>query len=133
MTTPTEEYQSKLRTVTQILDLIQPHDTIVAGCTGDEPVEVLRELHTIHDQVSDIKVLLFGLPEPYEFAMNPKYSDVFYTASSFSVVPVPPMRGGQCISCHRMGMMPLIPRAVCESSIRTGISGVPRCQTAMDM
>ena len=84
MTTPTEEYQSKLRTVTQILDLIQPHDTIVAGCTGDEPVEVLRELHTIHDQVSDIKVLLFGLPEPYEFAMNPKYSDVFYTASSFS-------------------------------------------------
>lgn len=84
MTTPAEEYRSKLRTVPQILNLIQSHQSIVAGCTGDEPVEVLRELHTIHGRVEDVKVLLFGLPEPYEFAVDPKYKDVFYTASSFS-------------------------------------------------
>ncbi|KAB8291455.1 acetyl-CoA hydrolase/transferase family protein [Bifidobacterium avesanii] len=84
MTDFAQEYRAKLRTVPQILDLIHSHDTIVAGSSGDEPIQVLRELHTIADRVEDVKVLLYGLPEPFEFATNPAYRGSFRTVSSFS-------------------------------------------------
>lgn len=65
-----DEYQAKKGTVENALDYIQSGDHIALGFYGNEPVALLRQLHTIAPRVEGVKVWTGMLKEDYPFAMD---------------------------------------------------------------
>ena len=65
--TKRELYESKFISIPQALEKIQSGDTIAVGHYGNEPRNLLRQLHTIRDRVEDVTVWINNPSEEYPF------------------------------------------------------------------
>ena len=68
--TKRELYESKFISIPQALEKIQSGDTIAVGHYGNEPRNLLRQLHTIRDRVEDVTVWINNPSEEYPFVMD---------------------------------------------------------------
>lgn len=64
------DYTYKKKTVKEALGLINSGDYISIGSYGNEPIAFLRELHTIADNVENVKMWNGILNEDYPFVMD---------------------------------------------------------------
>lgn len=65
-----EEYQEKRCSVKDALKYIQSGDCIIHAHYGDEPISFLRQLHTIADRVTNVRVWASLMKEDYPFMMD---------------------------------------------------------------
>lgn len=78
-----EEYKRKQISLDEALKKIKDGDQIITGLGGGEARYILRNLHTIANQVQDVTVTTCLSVENYEFFMNPQYNRSFYTETWF--------------------------------------------------
>ncbi len=64
-------YESKNRTIPELLSLIRSHDCVVTGTDSDAPVTILNELHSIGSRVEDVWVVK-GADRIYPFMTMPE-------------------------------------------------------------
>lgn len=84
-----EIYKSKLRTVSEALQLVKSNDFLVCGLGGSEPIGLLNELHTIRDNGVRGCELSNTLPMGnYEFMLNPDYRDTIHVNGWFYTTPM---------------------------------------------
>ena len=68
--TKREIYESKFISIPEALEKIRSGDTIAVGHYGNEPRNLLRQLHTIRDRVEDVTVWINNPSEEYPFIMD---------------------------------------------------------------
>ena len=64
-------YESKKRTIPELLSLIRSNDCVVTGTDSDAPVSILNELHTIGDRVDNVWIVK-GADRVYPFMTMPE-------------------------------------------------------------
>ncbi len=76
-------YNSKKKTLAEILSFVCSDSTIAAGTAAMAPHEFLSNIHTISPAISNVQILSCLLVEKYEFYTNPEYKDRFFSNSLF--------------------------------------------------
>ncbi len=79
---------SKIITLQQALDLVNPNDYIVTGMAVAEAKDFMSKLHTIADKVDDITVTNCIPMADHEFFANPKYHSKFMVETWFYTGPL---------------------------------------------
>ena len=99
--TKKELYESKKRTLQECHDVIQSGDTIMHAGYGDEPINLLRQLHTIADRVKDVNVWVGLGNDRYLFNVLPDMAGKINTLTVFY--------GQNCREAHPRGNVTLLP------------------------
>lgn len=73
-------YETKLRSIEEILDLVTPNATIVVGMTPMEPKLLLQNLHRA-DKANNVTVFTCLNMGNYDFYLNPDHKGRFMNAS----------------------------------------------------
>lgn len=68
-----EQYESKFISVEEALGKIRSNDTLVAGHYGNEPRNLMRQLHTIGGRVSGVSVWTNNPSEDYPFIQDERF------------------------------------------------------------
>ena len=95
--TKRELYESKFISIPQALEKIQSGDTIAVGHYGNEPRNLLRQLHTIRERVEDVTVWINNPSEEYPFVMDNSLKGKIDLISAFYGAPSedPRLRTGE--------------------------------------
>jgi len=78
-----ELYKRKVASVEEALQEIKSGQELACGLVTCEPMEMLRNLHTIRDRVENVSVVTALLLNEYEFFMNPEMKGHFLMNSWF--------------------------------------------------
>lgn len=82
-------YSNKVKTMTEILQMIKSDDFIITSLGGSEPITILSELHRIKEYgVTGCDVTNCLPMANYEFIKNPDYADVIFTNGWFYSPPL---------------------------------------------
>ena len=84
---PSVLYKQKLRTVSDAVSLVQPHQTIVAAMAAAEPVGLLSELSHHRAHLHDITIAVCLPLRKYDFLLQPEMSGHFFTENWFYGAP----------------------------------------------
>ena len=71
--TKEELYRSKVISIDEALSKIKSGDFISCGAYGDEPLELLSNIHKIADRVENVRIWTHLTQRPYEYAFNDAY------------------------------------------------------------
>ena len=71
--TKEELYRSKVVSIDEALSKIKSGDFISCGAYGDEPLELLSNIHKIADRVENVRIWTHLTQRPYEYAFNDAY------------------------------------------------------------
>ena len=86
--TKREIYESKFISIPEALEKIRSGDTIAVGHYGNEPRNLLRQLHTIRDRVEDVTVWINNPSEEYPFIMDNSLKGRIDLLSAFYGAPL---------------------------------------------
>ena len=86
--TKREIYESKFISIPEALEKIRSGDTIAVGHYGNEPRNLLRQLHTIRDRVEDVTVWINNPSEEYPFIMDNRLKGRIDLLSAFYGAPL---------------------------------------------
>lgn len=86
--TKREIYESKFISIPAALEKIRSGDTIAVGHYGNEPRNLLRQLHTIRDRVEDVTVWINNPSEEYPFIMDNRLKGRIDLLSAFYGAPL---------------------------------------------
>ena len=105
--TKRELYESKFISIPQALEKIQSGDTIAVGHYGNEPRNLLRQLHTIRDRVEDVTVWINNPSEEYPFIMDNSLKGKIDLLSAFYGGPLRKIHASGRVSFapHNMHML----------------------------
>ena len=100
---PQEYYKSKLGTVQDALDLIQPGDSLVWTIHGNEPKVFLDNLHTIAERLTgpvELWSCVHRFPHEVSSSTDPKYHNLHMQTFFYD---------GQARQCHPSGRISYFP------------------------
>ena len=86
--TKREIYESKFISIPEALEKIRSGDAIAVGHYGNEPRNLLRQLHTIRDRVEDVTVWINNPSEEYPFIMDNSLKGRIDLLSAFYGAPL---------------------------------------------
>ena len=86
--TKREIYESKFISIPEALEKIRSGDTIAVGHYGNEPRNLLRQLHTIRDRVEDVTVWISNPSEEYPYIMDNSLKGRIDLLSAFYGAPL---------------------------------------------
>lgn len=84
---PSDLYKQKRRTLTEAVNLVQPHQTIVAAMAAAEPVGLLSELSLHRTRLQDVTIAVCLPLRKYDFLLQPEMSGHFFTENWFYGAP----------------------------------------------
>lgn len=86
--TKREIYESKFISIPEALEKIRSGDTIAVGHYGNEPKNLLRQLHNIRDRVENVTVWINNPSEEYPFIMDNSLKGRIDLLSAFYGAPL---------------------------------------------
>lgn len=76
-------YEQRRMSPEQALAQIRDGDLIAIGCDALEPINMLSNLHKIHDRIHEVTIHFGSCTQNYEFLVNPEFRDKFKCTSRF--------------------------------------------------
>lgn len=99
--TKREEYESKFISIQEALDLIRDGDTIAVGHYGNEPRNLMSQLHTLKGKVRDVTVWANNPSQDYPFIHDESLAGCINILSAFY--------GGPLRKAHETGRVSFVP------------------------